>query len=65
MLYQDFSSVLLDGSTLSSPSLHVWKVTANSAIDEQIQVLVVYIHTYIREGNHLVSKGITKIQLFK
>ena len=45
MHYQGFSSVLLDGSTLSLPSLHVWKVAANSAIDTQIQVLMVYVHT--------------------
>ena len=36
-----------DGSMLSSPSLHVWKVAANSVIDAQIQVLVVCVHTYI------------------
>ena len=38
---------IIDGSTLSSLSLHVGKVAANSAIDAQIQVLVVYVHTYI------------------
>ena len=68
-----FSSVLLDGSTLSSLSLHVWKVAANSAIDTQIQVLVVYVHTcmYVSERpiwNPLVSpssKGSTiSIQLY-
>ena len=38
--------ILVDGSTLSSPSLHIWKVVASSAMDAQIQVLVVYIQTY-------------------
>ena len=45
-IIRGFLSVLLDGSTLSSPSLHVGKVAANSAVDAQIQVLVVYVHTY-------------------
>ena len=29
-------------------SLHVWKVAANSAIDAQIQALVVYVYTYMK-----------------
>ena len=31
-------------------SLHVWKVAANSAIDAQIEVLMVYVHTYIYQS---------------
>ena len=55
MHYQGFSSVLLDGSTLSSPSLHVQKVGANSAIDAQIEVLMVYIRTYMYQRDLFVT----------
>ena len=47
----------IDGSTLSSPSVHVWKVAANSAIDVQIQVLVVYVHTYMCQRGLMACKA--------
>ena len=61
-----FSSVLLDGSTLSSSPLHVWKVVANSAIDAYGYMFSwsMFVPTCIREA-YLEPIGITIIQFFK